>query len=335
MVSSKLFPFGKLDPEYLSGLLKKSGINDPRVRIGPEIGEDCAVIDTGDQYLLAKTDPITFVGESIGWYCTIINANDIAVMGGIPKWFLANLLLPETITKKEIDKIFTDLDSSLTKMNVALCGGHTEVTPGLNRPVLIGTMLGEVQKDKLIDKRKIEEGDDILLVKGIAIEGTSIIARETKDELFSETVRDRAVNFIHDPGISVVKEAAIAAESGKLHGMHDPTEGGLLGGIWELAFLAKTGFFIDYEKIFIYLECKTFTDFYKMNPLQLIASGALVIVAPPSETENIIKAFGKKEIPCIKIGRMTGKEEGYLLKKENKTEQISPPFTDEIEKLFK
>src|SRR3989339_727634 len=175
----KYFPVGKLDFRLLEKLLNSNPIKDTRVIVGPRIGEDAAVIDFGNKYLVAKTDPITLTTHRIGWYAVNVNANDIAAMGATPKWFLATLLLPEGKTNAKLaTQIFRDIITSTQALNITLCGGHTEISYKIDRPIVIGHMLGEVEKDKLVVNAHAKPGDDLLLTKGIAIEGTAIIARE-------------------------------------------------------------------------------------------------------------------------------------------------------------
>jgi hydrogenase expression/formation protein HypE len=177
--SSRL-PVGKLPIRTLERLLKRNKITDPRVIVGPGIGEDAAVIDTGnDRYLIAKTDPITFTADQIGWYAVHINANDIVTKGARPLWYLATLLLPEGLTTEGVaEKIFQDTMKACKNLGVSLIGGHTEVTGGLSRPIVVGQMLGEVEKKRLVRINGARPGDAIILTKGIAIEGTAVIARE-------------------------------------------------------------------------------------------------------------------------------------------------------------
>lgn len=327
-------PVGKLDPKILGKFLSNIPRNDRSVVIGSRIGDDAAVIDFGEKYLIAKTDPITFVSENIGWYCVNINANDIAVMGGEPKWFLATALMPEKkTTEKDIEKLFNGLTSSLKKINVTLCGGHTEITPGLNFPIIVGQMLGEVKKEELINKDSINIGDLIILTKGIAIEAVSIIARENKSfirKTFGKEFQKKAKNFIKSPGLSIIKEAKIALKSGKISAMHDPTEGGLLGGLYELALLSNTGFVIDKEKIYIYPECKKLSNEFNLDPLRLIASGSLIIISAPGESEKIVKSLRKNEIKSEIIGEVTAKKYGYKIVENGKKKSVKIPVVDEI-----
>ena len=169
---------GKPPPEVLARLFERFPVRDPRVVMGPRVGEDAAVLDAGDRYLVAKVDPITFVSDEIGWYAVHVNANDLAVRGARPAWFLMTLLLPEArASEAELEAIFTQVQEACRTLGVSLVGGHTEVTQGIDRPILAGAMLGEVEKDRLVTTAGARVGDAILLSKGVAIEGASILAR--------------------------------------------------------------------------------------------------------------------------------------------------------------
>ena len=245
------FSAGKLPPSFLESLFRKLPAGDSRVRIGPQVGEDAAVIDMGDRYLVAKTDPITFAADRIGWYLVNINANDVACMGADPKWLLVTCLLPEHGTDAGcVEALFEDLSSACSELGISVCGGHTEVTLGLDRPILVGQLLGEVDKDRFVDKRNVRPGDVVLLTKGIAVEGTCVIARERArllEEKVPGEILAKARGFLEDPGISVVKDARVALEAAgpDVHGMHDPTEGGLFQGVRELAMRAGVGIRIE------------------------------------------------------------------------------------------
>ncbi len=229
------FRVGKLNMEILGKLLSTIEIKDPRVIVGPKVGEDAAVIDFGDRYLIAKTDPITFTSHRIGWYMVNVNANDIATMGGTPKWLLASVFLPENKTDDELVKeVFYDIKEAAEELGIALCGGHTEITHNIDRPIVSGHMLGEVDKEKLVTNSNAKAGDEILLTKGIAIEGAALLAREKEKELtikYGDYFVKKVQNFLYEPGISVVREALVANQTANIHAMHDPTEGGLANGI--------------------------------------------------------------------------------------------------------
>jgi len=331
-------PVGKLKVDFLHSLISQAEITDPRVIIGPQIGEDATVIDFGDKYLIAKTDPITFATDEIGWYLVCVNSNDIVTMGAVPKWLLLTILLPENkTTEKLVQNIFNQILEACRKFNIALCGGHTEVTYGLDRPIVIGQMLGEVDKDKLVTSSGACIGDDILLSKGIAIEATSIIAREKEMELkgrYPDEFLKKSKNFLKIPGISVLKEALIAVEVGGVHAMHDPTEGGVANAINELAICSNVGAIVFEEQIPVFPEtCKLCEDF-RLEPLGVISSGALLIVTDPSYSEKIISAIQKEGISCTCIGKICPYEESVRIERKGGLSPLPMFDSDEITKLF-
>jgi hydrogenase maturation factor len=312
------FPVGKLPIATLKRLLDRNKIKDPRVIVGPGIGEDAAVIDTGGpRYLVAKTDPITFTADQIGWYAVHINANDVVTMGAQPLWYLATLLLPENLTTEDLaGKIFQDTLKACHSIGVSLVGGHSEITSGLERPIVVGQMLGEVHKDRLIRTDGARKGDAIVLTKGIAIEGTAVITREHDSEIaeiFSEDTLLRCRNFMYDPGISVLKEALIAAESGIVHAMHDPTEGGIATALHEIAWAAGVGLLVRAAAVPVFPETQAICNHYHLDPMGLIASGALLIILPVNESEKIMAALRAAGVSSTTIGEITDKSEGIKL----------------------
>ncbi|HVO95852.1 MAG TPA: AIR synthase family protein, partial [Terriglobales bacterium] len=253
------FAIGKLPMATLERLLRQNRITDRRVIVGPGIGEDAAVIDIGgSRCLIAKTDPITFAVDQIGWYAVHINANDIATKGARPLWFLATLLLPEDATTEKLaEKIFRDIVEACASLGVSLVGGHTEITTGLTRPIVVGQMLGETYKNQLVRADGAKKGDLIILTKGIAIEGTAVIAREHEPDLLDVLDHETLMacrNFMYRPGISVLQDAQTALECGSVHAMHDPTEGGIAMALHELAWAAHVGLRIRAEAIPVFPE---------------------------------------------------------------------------------
>jgi hydrogenase expression/formation protein HypE len=330
---------GKLPPELLQRLLRSYTRADSRVIVGPAVGEDAAIIDMGDHYLIAKSDPITFATDAIGYYAVVVNANDIATRGGQPKWFLATLLLPEQTTSVAlVESIFAQIAEACQSFGIAVVGGHTEVTYGLDRPILSGHMLGEVDPAGLITTSGAQIGDVLLLTKGICIEGTAIIARERESELrlsdVPERIIQRAKHFLFEPGISVVRDAHIAIGAGRVHAMHDPTEGGLAMAVHELATAAQVGIMIEANQIPILEESALLCRAYGLDPLGTIASGALLIATPPEEALRIQHALQVNNIACAAIGRIVPPSEGVLFNDGSKLQPL-PQFTrDEITKLF-
>jgi hydrogenase expression/formation protein HypE len=330
---------GKLPPELLHRLLTSYTRADPRVIVGPAVGEDAAVIDMGDRYLIAKSDPITFATDAIGYYAVVVNANDIATRGGQPKWFLATLLLPERTTSVAlVESIFSQIAEACQAFGIAVVGGHTEVTYGLDRPILSGHMLGEVSPAGVITTGGAQIGDVLLLTKGICVEGAAIVAREREPELrrgdVPERVIQRAKHFLFEPGISVVRDAHIAIGAGRVHAMHDPTEGGLAMAVHELATAAQVGVVIEGNAIPILEEAALLCRAYDLNPLGTIASGALLIATPPADAVQIRQALQLNNIACAAIGRIVPPSEGVLFD-DGSTLQPLPRFIrDEITKLF-
>ena len=308
---------GKLPLGVLSSLLDKVEIGDDRVFLGPKVGEDAALIDFGDRFLVAKADPITFATDLIGWYLVQINANDIAVMGATPRWLMATLLLPEGTSARSTEAIFDQVLNACADIGVTLIGGHTEVTFGLPRPIAAGAMLGEVDKDKVVLSSGAMPGDSIVLTKGIAVEGAAVLAREVEDVLLSAGVGldtiAAAKKMLFSPGISISREARVACESATIHAMHDPTEGGVATGLREMAAAADLGLVVDESRISVLPECEELCKALDLNPMGLIASGALLVAVSPDEAITLVEALDREGIHAREIGYFTPKGEGLKL----------------------
>jgi hydrogenase maturation factor len=332
-------PAGKLPAELLRKLLARYAVSDPRVVVGPGIGQDAAIIDMGDRYLVAKADPVTFATDEIGWYAVHVNANDVACCGATPRWFLATILLPEHSTSAEpVESIFAQIAEACRELGVSLCGGHTEITHGLDRPIVVGQMLGEVARDRHVTAGGAQVGDALILTKGIAIEGTALIAREMHTELhdkFDSTVLARCANLLHSPGISVVKDARLALEVGGVHALHDPTEGGLATGLWELAEAAGVGLVIDEQRVPVLPECGALCGHFGLSPWGLIASGALLISSARPSSAAIVGQLHAEGIAAAEIGEVVSRERGCILRSGDGTDRPLPVFSrDEIARLF-
>jgi hydrogenase expression/formation protein HypE len=328
------FPLGKLPPEELSRLFSHLPKEDPRVLLGPGVGFDCAVIDFGKTLLVAKSDPITFTGEDIGWYIVQVNANDIATTGARPKWFLSTLLLPETNSDQElVDNIFFQIESACSELGITIIGGHTEITIGLDRPILSGTMLGEVPKDSLITPKGAKPGNALLLTKGIPIEAGSILAREYGASLaeLDEGLVRHARDYLKSPGISVVKEAQIAAKMGGVTAMHDPTEGGILCGLWELAEAAQVGLIVQVKSIPILHEAGKICEALAVDPLSAIASGALLLTVEKKFLDKFLMKMEKSGIQISHIGWVTD-QEGIF--REEDLHPLPRPKRDALSELY-
>jgi len=328
------FPLGKLPAEVLAALLAAHPVTDPRVVVGPRVGEDAAVLDLGDQYLVAKTDPITFATDEIGWYAVNVNANDIATTGAIPAWFMAALLLPEGKTDREAAAaLFEQIYDACGHIGVAVVGGHTEITYGIDRPIIVGTMLGLAAKDRLISTSGAQPGDALLLTKGVPVEAIALIARERGQTLLNQMSADeiaRCANFLHTPGISIARDAAIAIHAGRVHAMHDPTEGGIATGLWEMALASERRLVVDLSGI-VLPEGRRLCEAVGLNPLGAIASGALLMAVHPDDAGRIQSALQAEGIAAHGIGRV---EAGTPEVVEAAGGRLWYPDRDEVTKLF-
>jgi len=306
-------PGGKLNLELLAELLSGLGKADPSVVQGPGIGLDAAVLDAGGSHLVvAKTDPITFATDAIGYYAVVVNSNDIAVCGGEPRWMMATVLLPEgSATAAQATDIFRQISEACEKLAISLVGGHTEVTPAVTQPVVIGAMLGLVEREQLISAADAQPGDVLLLAGTAAIEGTALLAREKAGDLrrrgYDEDFLRRCAEMLYQPGISVLRAARAAARAGGVHAMHDPTEGGIATGLWEMAMASGRRFVADPGKVAVAVETATLCGEYGLDPLGVIASGALLLAVAADAETAVRQSLASAGWPCAVIGHV---EEG-------------------------
>lgn len=330
-------PIGKLPPDQLSRLLRSISPRDPAVLLGPGVGRDCAVIDVGgDQLLVAKTDPITFATDEIGWYAVHVNANDVATTGAQPRWFMATLLLPASIDAVGIQAIFDEMRHACDEIGVSIVGGHTEVTTDLARPIVIGTLLGLVARERLIVPTGAQPGDALIMTKRLAVEATSILAREKAAELrrvFAAEFLARCRAFLHTPGISVTRDAQIACGAGRVHAMHDPTEGGLATALHELAIAAEAVLEIDPAQVLLYAETQRLCDHFGLDAWGVIASGSLLIAAAADDADRIVRALRSAGVEAGIIGRVGEKTPSpQVVSKAG--ERLTRFDQDEIARLF-
>jgi len=340
------FPPGKLPISFMNEIIEKYLKPDIKIEsgskvvFGPHAGQDVAVIDMGDKYLVTKSDPITFTSDSIGSYVVNINVNDIVTSGANPIGFQPTVLLPENKTDEIlVDKIFSDMRATCDEYGITITGGHTEITLGLDRPIICGMMWGEVKKEDLITTFGGKPGDALILTKGIAIEGTYIISKEKEADLIQNNIDMQLIkncqNLLNSPGISIVKEAQLVHRNFTVHAMHDPTEGGLAMGIVEMALNSKCGAIIDYEKIHLIPGIEEFCRLYNLDPFGLIASGALLMAVPKEDADDIVSNLEKNNIFAAQIGILTKNLGNFSVKYdtgETKPLKFSP--IDEITRIF-
>ncbi|MFW9771572.1 MAG: AIR synthase family protein [Promethearchaeota archaeon] len=342
--NNRFFGIGKLKHELLRKLLKNFvsdlEIKDKRIILGSKIGEDAAVIDIGDRLLVAKTDPVTFVTDEIGYYSVIVNVNDVVCTGATPKWFQSTILLPESKTNEDlIESIFKSIHDTCDSLNISVIGGHTEVTVGIDRPIVIGSLLGEVEKEKLVTSSNIKQSDALILTKGIFIEGTSIIGREKEKFLlehgYSRKFTEKCKNYLFNPGISIHREALLANQNFKINGMHDPTEGGLATGITEMVLASNIGVLVNEKKIKILPEPLELSRIFNLNPMGTISSGSLLISIKDESALELVDYLKRNDIKADKIGNFTSKnQKAMILDRNNLKKPLEYSEIDEITKIF-
>lgn len=331
-------PVGKLPRDLLARLLAGVPVDDPRVVVGPGIGLDCAVVDMGDRLLVFKADPVTFAAEEIGTYAVQVNANDIATTGAEPRWLLATLLLPEEgATAASAEEIFSQIGRACRQLGIALIGGHSEITFGLDRPVVMGTLIGEVSRDRLVTPRGAAPADRLLLTKGVPIEATAVLARERPEWLrgrLRPAEIERARCFLAEPGIGIVRDARIATAAGRVTAMHDPTEGGLATALWELAEASGRALYVDAASVPVPPLSARVCRVFGIDPLEALASGALLLSVPPPEVPAVLAALGRAGIPVAQIGEVRSGEAAVWRRSPAGFERWPCPERDGIAPIF-
>jgi hydrogenase expression/formation protein HypE len=334
-----VLPVGKVPVDLLRRLLAHfAKTRDPRVLVGAGIGLDAAAIRIGSRVLVAKTDPITFVAEEIGTYALLINANDLATIGATPKWFLATVLLPaRSTTTSSVNRLFSQLHTICRRLHVSLCGGHSEITDAVTRPVVVGCLLGECAPGKIVTAAGARVGDAVLLTKGLAIEAVSLLARERADDIrwrHGTRFLARCRRYLTEPGLSVLKEAQVAMAIGGVHAMHDPTEGGLSSALYEMAEAAGVGLKIDASAIRILPEAAQLCADFWLNPLGAIASGALLICVDQAFERRTLARLRRARIPVARIGTVVPRRNGVTFIEKGRARPFPRFAVDELARLF-
>ena len=330
-----LLPAGKLPVDLLRKFLRSLPASDSSVTIGPAVGEDAAVLDLGGADLMVvKTDPITFATEDIGRYLLAVNSNDLATMGAHPRWLLVTALLPEGISQERVEAILESVRQACLETGVTLVGGHTEITLGLDRPILIGSLLGTVARGRLVCTSGARVGDALVLAGGIAIEGSAILASEHRERLrergVSPALIEIAASWRHDPGISILPAANALNATGAVHAMHDPTEGGLVTALHELADAAGVGLRIDRKSILILPACRMICEALRLDPLGLLASGSLVAALDPAEVPAALNRLEACGILSARIGEVVPAGQGRILNDGDRSQPLPTFPRDEL-----
>lgn len=326
-------PHGKIPVDILKDVVFKNlGASRKEVVLGPSAGFDGAVIDVGNKSLIVSADPITGAIERIGWLAVNVNANDIATFGVEPAFLLSCILLPEKADAKTVGIISDQIGRAARDLGMAIVGGHCEVTPGLADPIVVGCAIGITEKGNYVTAGGARSGDKLILTKSAGIEGTAILASDRERKLakkMAPLTLENAKDFYGQ--ISVVKDALTAFQTGGVHAMHDPTEGGVAGGIHEMADASNLGASIFEGKIRISPETQEICDFFHIDPLCLISSGALLIAAEPGSAEVMVKRLGQKKIPASVIGEFQENPRNRKITRKNgKTENLQRPLSDHL-----
>lgn len=321
---------GKLPNSLLEKIvidpINNHSVNRKEVLLKPSIGEDCAALNLGENICLLSTDPITGAVADIGKLAVNINTNDIASSGGEPIGLMVTALLPASITEEEISHIITDLYKEAEKVNVAILGGHTEITDAVNKPVLSCTVVGKT--NKLIPSGGAKIGDSVIMTKYAAMEGTSIFASDKRDKLkgIDSSIIEKAKNLGNS--LSVIAEGRIGSELGA-NAMHDVTEGGILGACWEIADCSGLGIEVYEDKIPVLEETKIICNKLGVDYLRLISSGSMLIVC--SNGDEMLSALKKAGIVASIIGKIV--EEGKWFISNGEKTVLGEPTSDELYKV--
>ncbi|MDR0372186.1 MAG: AIR synthase family protein [Nitrososphaerota archaeon] len=324
---------GKIPTDILKNIVFKNlGAKRSEVKLGPAAGVDGAVLDMGTKDAIISMDPITGAVERIGWEAIHINANDVATFGVEPAFFFSCIMLPPNTDSKIVENISTQMHHAAEELGIAIVGGHCEVTPGLTTPIIVGCLVGLTEKGKYVTAAGAKTGDKLILTKSAGIEGTAILATDREQQLqkiFSQVMLDDAKRFYNQ--ISVVKDALTAYRTGGVHAMHDPTEGGILNGVHEMADAAGLGVRIFEEKITIEPETAKICRYYEIDPLQLISSGALLIAAEPQDATKIIQNLAAQHIYADVIGEfLLNPNKRLLIKNQDSAEDLPRPISDNL-----
>jgi hydrogenase expression/formation protein HypE len=326
-------PPGKIPIDILKEVVFKNlGATRKEVTLGPAAGVDGAVIDLGDKSLIVSMDPITGAVERIGWLAVNVNANDIATFGVEPAFLFSCLMLPEGADKGMVETISTQMNNAALELGMAIVGGHCESTPQLKHPIVVGCAIGFTERGKYVVASGAKPGDKLILTKSAGIEGTAILAsdRETELKTILKPVMLRSAKGFYSQ-ISVVKDALTACKAGGVHAMHDPTEGGVANGVHEMADAAGLGVQIVEAQIAVQPETAQICGHFKVDPLQLISSGALLVAAEAAKAQGIIESLRQRGIQAAVIGEFKeNPAERLLVKKNGKVVVLPRPKSDHL-----
>ena len=326
-------PPGKVPVDVLQNVVFKNlGMPRSEVILGPTVGVDGAVLDIGGQSVIVSMDPITGAIERVGFEAVIVNANDVATFGVEPAFLFSCIMLPEGADSQMVESISAQMGRAAKELGIAIVGGHCESVPNLVSPIVVCCMIGLAKKGQYVTAAGARAGDKLILTKSVGIEGTAILATDREEQLSSvlseEMLRSAKSFYSH---ISVVKDALTAYRTGGVHAMHDPTEGGVFNGIYEMADAAGLGLRVFEEDIVVKPETWEICRYFAIDPFQLISSGALLIAADSESTLKILEALKLQGISAVVIGEFSDNLKGCILQTKNGCIQTLPrPVTDQL-----
>ena len=345
---------GKLDSDMLRQIVfGKITYRNDDVKVRPGIGEDCALIDFGDYDCVMSTDPISSTVSDIGRLAIHITCNDIASNGIQPLGIMLACMLPEGTTDADVEEIMQQAGTTAAEVGVEIIGGHTEITPAVRQPVIVSTAIGKAPAGTSQDGNDMKPGDFIMMTKAVGLEGTGIIACDHEEQLRAACGPDgerlvsdeeiaKAKSFLDL--VSVVPEGVAAGKVGT-HGMHDITEGGILGAVWEMCQISRTGAEVWEDAIPMHPETEKICRLFDVDPLRLISSGSMIIIVPKEKRAEMEEAMKAAGVDASVIGIIKEESDGICMARHTLTcgsgcmgrikVKIDPPYADEIYKTYK
>ncbi len=323
---------GKLPRPLLERLVRYRGAASKKVLLGPAIGEDAAALKTPAGHLVVATDPVTFTAAHAGWYCVHINANDVAVCGARPLFFQSCIILPARAPTWAPLAAAREIHRAARHLGVAVTGGHTEVSPVVTQPVIVGTMLGVARR--LVRSAGARPKQLLVQVGFAGIEGSAILARQAPARVLAKlekAERRWVAKSLAAPPISVVDQALAATKLGA-SAMHDPTEGGIAAGVHELAMASHCALEIDLDRVLQRPATLALCDYFGLDPLTLLSSGALLVAMPESKARNFL-SYGKRKGWAVALIGRVGRGRGIRATKAGKRVTLAWPSRDAIAEL--
>ncbi len=324
---------GKIPETVLKrSVLKQIAHRREEVLVGPAIGEDCSVFAVAeDEVIVISTDPITGTAQDIGTLAVHITANDIASNGAEVIGIMLTILLPENTPEEVLRTAMQDMEAVCKKLNIEILGGHTEVTKAVLQPIITVTGVGKMKRSQMIKTAGARPGQEIVMTKWAGLEGTAIIAAAKEADLrqkCNQSLIDNAKKMIEH--ISVVPEAMVARAC-SVTSMHDVTEGGIFGALWEIGAASKVGLEVDLKKILLKQETVEICEFYDLNPYMLISSGCMLMIT--DQANYLVEKLKSEGIPAAVIGRITAGNDRIIIN-EDERRFLEPPKSDELYKVM-